>query len=158
SYTARTGRVDVEYRLTREGLVAGEDVRLIEQSPHRVVLDHGGVRYAVDVARYPAGNPRLACADSTLGAVGLAPVGRFPDPLATVAEGSLLAPRRGWVTAVHVRAGDAVAIGQPLVVIEAMKMRHVVAASAAGIVRSVNVAVGAQVEGGSVLAVVTGSV
>jgi len=57
-----------------------------------------------------------------------------------------------------VTAGDAVAAGQPLVVLEAMKMQHVVAASTAGIVRSVNVTVGAQVEGGSVLAVVTGAV
>jgi len=154
SYTARTGRIDVEYRLTRDGLVTGGDVRLVEQSPHRVVLEDAVMRCAFDVARYP----RLVCVDSTLGAVALTPVDRFPDPVDKVAEGSLRAPMPGSVTAVHVTAGEAVVTGQPLVVLEAMKMRHVVAASTAGIVRSVNVTVGAQVEGGSVLAIVTGAV
>jgi propionyl-CoA carboxylase alpha chain len=159
SYTARTGRIDVEYRLTREGLVTagpitGEDVRLIEQSQHRVVLEHAGVRCVFDVARYP----RLVCVDSALGTAALTPVGRFPDPIEKLAEGSLLAPMPGSVMAVHVAAGDAVVTGQPLIVIEAMKMRHVVAASVAGVVRSVNVTVGTQVDGGSVLAVVTSAV
>ena len=90
------------------------------------------------------------------GAVTLVPISRFPDPARRVAHGSLLAPMPGAVTAIHVGPGDAVERGQPLLVLEAMKMQHVVAAPAAGVVRSVTVEVGAQVEGGSVLAVVTG--
>jgi propionyl-CoA carboxylase alpha chain len=60
----------------------------------------------------------------------------------------------GTVTAVHVAAGDAVAAGQPLLVLEAMKMQHPVVAPAAGIVRSLDVAVGRQVDAGAVLAVI----
>jgi propionyl-CoA carboxylase alpha chain len=40
-------------------------------------------------------------------------------------------------------------------VLEAMKMEHTVRAAAAGIVRALHVAVGDQVDGGHVLAVIT---
>ncbi len=43
----------------------------------------------------------------------------------------------GTVLAVHVRAGDDVSPGQPLVSVEAMKMEHVVTAAAAGRIRQV---------------------
>ncbi len=43
----------------------------------------------------------------------------------------------GTVLAVHVSPGDRVSAGQPLVVVEAMKMEHVVAAAAPGTVREV---------------------
>jgi propionyl-CoA carboxylase alpha chain len=53
-----------------------------------------------------------------------------------------------------VREGDAVTAGQPLLVVEAMKMEHPVTAPAAGVVRSIEVAVGDQTRAGDVLAVV----
>jgi len=52
------------------------------------------------------------------------------------------APVQGTVVSVEVAVGSAVAAGQPLVVMEAMKMEHVVAAPAGGIVREIGVAVG----------------
>ena len=145
-------RIDVEYRLGRDGLTSAAGVALVSLTGGRVVFDDAGVRRTFDVARYPD----LVCVDSALGAVTLVPISRFPDPARRVAHGSLLAPMPGAVTAIHVAPGDAVERGQPLLVLEAMKMQHVVAAPAAGVVRSVTVEVGAQVEGGSVLAVVTG--
>jgi propionyl-CoA carboxylase alpha chain len=60
----------------------------------------------------------------------------------------------GTVIAVHVAAGEPVAAGQPLLVLEAMKMQHPVVAPAAGVVGSLDVVVGAQVEAGAVLAVI----
>ncbi|WP_328595212.1 carboxyl transferase domain-containing protein [Actinomadura macrotermitis] len=50
------------------------------------------------------------------------------------------APMHGTVVSVEVAAGDRVGAGDPLVVLEAMKMEHVVQAEAAGIVRAVAVA------------------
>ena len=55
----------------------------------------------------------------------------------------------GWLG-----VGDAVTPGQPLLVLEAMKMQHPVVAPAAGVVGSLEVAAGAQVEAGAVLAVI----
>ena len=61
----------------------------------------------------------------------------------------------GRVLAVTCQVGDHVAAGAPLVVLEAMKMEHTVRATAAGTVRAIHVAVGDQVDGDRVLAVVT---
>ena len=60
-------------------------------------------------------------------------------------DGRVLAPMNAKVLAVHARKGDAVAAGQKLVVLEAMKMEHVVSAPVAGTVESVGTAVGDQV-------------
>jgi biotin carboxyl carrier protein len=50
-----------------------------------------------------------------------------------------------------VTVGDEVAAGQSLLVVEAMKMEHVIAASAPGRVARVHVAVGDQVQRGQLL-------
>jgi acetyl-CoA/propionyl-CoA carboxylase biotin carboxyl carrier protein len=57
--------------------------------------------------------------------------------LARLGTGPLTSPMPGTVLAVHVSPGDQVTAGQPVVVVEAMKMEHVVAASAPGTVREV---------------------
>lgn len=59
----------------------------------------------------------------------------------------------GRVVAVAAAPGDRVAKGQALVVLEAMKMEHTVAAPADGGVSEVRVRAGDQVEEGAVLVV-----
>jgi geranyl-CoA carboxylase alpha subunit len=66
-------------------------------------------------------------------------------------DGRLLAPMNARVVAVHARTGESVARGAPLVVLEAMKMEHVLTASSAARVKSVLVAPGAQVQPGQLL-------
>jgi propionyl-CoA carboxylase alpha chain len=53
--------------------------------------------------------------------------------------------------------GQPVAAGQLVLVLEAMKMEHPVVAPAPGVVQTLHVGVGAQVETGAVLAVLTES-
>ncbi|GEO81587.1 acetyl/propionyl/methylcrotonyl-CoA carboxylase subunit alpha [Pararhodospirillum oryzae] len=65
--------------------------------------------------------------------------------------GSLNAPMPGRVVQVLVAPGEAVERGQPLIVMEAMKMETTIAAPYAGIVAQVFPAVGEQVEDGSAL-------
>jgi acetyl-CoA/propionyl-CoA carboxylase biotin carboxyl carrier protein len=60
----------------------------------------------------------------------------------------------GTVIAVDVAAGDSVAAGQRLAVVEAMKMEHAILAPVAGLVKDVLVAVGARVALDALLAVV----
>ncbi len=69
-------------------------------------------------------------------------------------DGTLRAPLPGTVIAVHGAAGDAVAGGDPLVVMEAMKMEHTLRAPFPGVVATLAVAAGDQVALGDVLAVV----
>ena len=60
----------------------------------------------------------------------------------------------GTVVSVTVEVGAEVAAGQPVLVLEAMKMQHTVSAPHAGVVTEIDVAPGAQVAAGEVLAVV----
>jgi len=59
----------------------------------------------------------------------------------------------GTVVRIAVEAGQEVAVGESLVVIDAMKMEHTVSAPRAGRVAEVRVAEGNQVDGGQVLVV-----
>ena len=92
--------------------------------------------------------------DSPRGHVRLTRVPRFTDPADAVASGSLLAPMPGTVVSVAVEAGAEVAAGQPVLVLEAMKMQHTVSAPYAGTVTEIDVSAGVQVAAGEVLAVV----
>jgi acetyl/propionyl-CoA carboxylase alpha subunit len=101
-----------------------------------------------------AADGRTIDVDSVLGASSYAVVPRFTDPSDAVAAGSLVAPMPGAVVRVLVEAGASVAKGDPLVVLEAMKMEHTVASPTDGTVSEVRVAAGQQVDAGSVLVVV----
>ena len=71
-----------------------------------------------------------------------------------VVSGSLVAPMPGNIIAVLVEAGERVAVGAPLMILEAMKMEHTISAPLAGVVERVNFAVGDQVvEGAELLAI-----
>ena len=65
--------------------------------------------------------------------------------------GKLSAPMPGRVVAVHVADGETVKAGQSLMVLEAMKMEHVIAAPADGVVATVRFAAGDQVSEGDEL-------
>ncbi|BAV63956.1 acetyl-CoA carboxylase biotin carboxylase subunit [Sphingobium cloacae] len=54
----------------------------------------------------------------------------------------LICPMPGLLVALHVQAGDKVEIGQPLAVIEAMKMENILRAQKAGVVKNVSAAQG----------------
>jgi biotin carboxyl carrier protein len=69
-------------------------------------------------------------------------------------EQRLVAPMPGRIVRVLVRSGEQVALRQPLVVIEAMKMENELGAPRAGRVRDVAVQDGVAVEAGQVLVVV----
>ncbi|WP_375497346.1 acetyl/propionyl/methylcrotonyl-CoA carboxylase subunit alpha [uncultured Jatrophihabitans sp.] len=147
--------LDVAYRHTRDGLVAEgfADVQLVSARPHEVVLDERGVqrRFAVAV------HGEEVDVDSALGPVRLTLLPRFVDPAQRVALGSLLAPMPGSIAQVAVAVGDHVFAGQPILWLEAMKMRHQVNAPADGVVTELPVGVGQQIDIGAVLAVVTES-
>ena len=61
------------------------------------------------------------------------------------------APMSGTIVAVHVKPGDTVAKGAPLVVLEAMKMEHTIVAPRDGKVTALNCALGERVAEGAAL-------
>ncbi|KPI29057.1 Methylcrotonoyl-CoA carboxylase [Actinobacteria bacterium OV320] len=122
----------------------------------------------------PGGDPRFTCRldgvarsfaalpDGTwLGRDGDAWNVRDHDPVAdSLSRGahagadSLTAPMPGTVTVVKVAVGDEVSAGQSLLVVEAMKMEHVISAPHAGTVAELDVTPGTTVAMDQVLAVI----
>jgi propionyl-CoA carboxylase alpha chain len=80
-----------------------------------------------------------------------APCPRFEDHDAAATSAGPIAPLPGTVLSVHVEAGARVSDGDPLVVIEAMKMEHVIRAGHDATVTEVRVAVGDRVDAGDLL-------
>jgi propionyl-CoA carboxylase alpha chain len=163
---AEAGRTfEVAYRFGRDGLWAtvdgeplGESVRLLAASPDSVTLEVDGVRRAYAVHRVDGagvGSGVEVYVDGPGGSSALREVPRFPDPTEAVAAGSLLAPMPGSVLRVLAEPGAEVTAGQPLIVLEAMKMEHTITAPRAGTLTELPVRAGTQVDTGQVLAVVT---
>lgn len=65
----------------------------------------------------------------------------------------VLAPMPGVVVSIAVKPGDVVASGQPVVILEAMKMQNELTAETDGIVERIEVSAGQSVAGGAVLVV-----
>jgi acetyl/propionyl-CoA carboxylase alpha subunit len=104
-------------------------------SPGQYVLSLGGYRFEVEALNERARAIRDMARAATA-ASGPAP---------------LRAPMPGLVTRLLVAAGDTVAAGQGLVVMEAMKMENELRSPSAGTVRSIAVAPGTAVEKGALL-------
>ena len=145
---------EVRYAFTRDGLrIEGRPgLRLVSSSPSAVVFEDEGVRRTYHVSIYEDDSAVYVDAHGT--SVALTPISRFPDAADAVEPGSLLAPMPGAVARIAVGEGDAVAKGQPLLWLEAMKMEHLVAAPTDGVLARLHVTLGQQVGVGAVLALV----
>ncbi|MFJ2701997.1 biotin carboxylase N-terminal domain-containing protein [Streptomyces sp. NPDC087428] len=133
---------------------SAETARLIDADGHRVTLELAGVTHAFSHAASPEGR--------WLGRDGDTWHVRDHDPVEASLTGAarsgadtLAAPMPGTVTVVKVAVGDEVAAGQSLLVVEAMKMEHVISAPHAGTVTELDVTAGTTVAMDQVLAVVT---
>ena len=159
-YESDHGDLTVIYSFDRsDGLASLEvndhvlDAALHACAPDLVDLEVDGVR-----RRYAVHRVGLSTyVNSADGQLELVERPRFPDAGSQLAAGSLTSPMPGAVVRVAVAEGDSVAAGDTLVVIEAMKMEHQIAAPADGVVSELLVAEGDQVDTGALLAVVEGN-
>ena len=69
-------------------------------------------------------------------------------------SGQVTVPMQGTIVKILVEVGDTVEAGDPICVLEAMKMENSIAAEKAGTVTEVRISVGDSVGGGDVVAVV----
>jgi propionyl-CoA carboxylase alpha chain len=118
--------------------------------PDRVDLEVDGLRRVYRVHRVQA----QTYVDGPNGSSTLTEVPRFGEPDKMAPSGSLLAPMPGLVLRVMAEVGATVVAGQPLIILEAMKMEQTVAAPADGTVAELHAKAGDQVSTGQVLAVV----
>ena len=78
----------------------------------------------------------------------------YMDPMTQIREaepesGRLTAPMPGKIVAIHVKKGDVVTMGMLLLVMEAMKMEHIIHAPGAGIIDEIVYEIGDQVMDGA---------
>ena len=111
-----------------------------------------GVAYDVTVEEKGAGAAPVAAAP-VAAPVAAAPAAPAPAAPAAAAGGiEVKAGAAGKVFQIAANVGQSVAAGDPVVIIEAMKMEIPVVAPEAGTVASINVAVGDAIDAGDVLA------
>jgi propionyl-CoA carboxylase alpha chain len=154
TYTAAGEPYAVAYRITGSTVQAWvNDVPLglvvHAASPDRVDLEIGGTRREYRVHQVGAD----IYVDASDGSSALSEVPRFGDPDKVAPAGSLLAPMPGLVLRVLAEVGAVVTAGQPLLVLEAMKMEQTVSAPAGGVVAELRAKAGEQVSTGQVLAI-----
>ena len=116
-----------------------------EQTADRYAVSVGGEAYEVTLAE-----------DANPSAVSIAPrptVALPPSRPAVTAggKGALTAPMPGVILEVKVKAGDAVERGQPVAVLDAMKMHNTIASPQTGVVAEVLVAAGQTVDHGELI-------
>lgn len=140
-------RVDGEPVDARLELVDGTPIHLVTvgRTLHRLAIRRSGSgRFSVwtDGRRFEVealDERRRAIRDMS----GQATAARGPAPL--------VAPMPGLVVRIQAQVGDAVQAGQPLVVMEAMKMENELRAPASGTVAAIRATVGQAVEKGAIL-------
>ena len=121
---------------------------VFEQRAGGIELQFAGQRTRAAV--YPQGE--VDHVFTPLGATQITSIDLLAHSGETAAEGGrLTAPMPGKVVSFAVKAGDAVTKGQPLAVMEAMKMEHTIAAPADGVVQELLYAPGDQVTEGAEL-------
>lgn len=141
---ARAGRAAAEFRI--EG--AASTLPLLRAVLERPEFVEGRADTGFLEAELPALLARAAelVPAPMAEAAECAPGGHVPTPPGTRPAA---APLRGTVISLEVAAGEAIAAGQPVAVVEAMKMQHVVAAPVAGRVHALAAAVGETLDEGA---------
>lgn len=131
---------------------------LIEVVPGRYMLVLDGRSHDLTVLGDTFGGPALRRYSLTVdGEAHQAEVGRHGPHVGRAATTSALhpgevrSPMPGLLVAVQVAAGAEVALGQPLIIMEAMKMQMEIRAPRAGRVRQVHVTAGEEITGGRLL-------
>jgi acetyl/propionyl-CoA carboxylase alpha subunit len=120
-------------------------------TPDHVDLEAAGRRRRFGVHAEPSGAVHVNC---DAGQLSLLEQPRHPQIEDIAAAGSLASPMPGSVWKVLADQGQDVEKGQPLLIIEAMKMEHEIVAPVAGPLEELRVAEGDQVDAGTILAVI----
>ena len=135
-----------------------DDVNETSTVAHVVV---NGVEYEVEIEGAKASTvskPQVAPAPKSANSAMITPSTATPSPRIAAAAPStgysVKCPLPGTVLSVKVAAGDTIAAGQTLVVLEAMKMENNIDADRGGVVTQVLVQQGATVMEGDVLIVI----
>jgi acetyl/propionyl-CoA carboxylase alpha subunit len=127
------------------------DAHVVAESPEHIFVTVNGVRRSISITAHGAS---LFCHDG-LHNTHVEVIPRFTEGDLDAAAGGPTTPVPGTITAVLVAVGDHVEAGDPLVVLEAMKMEHRIKSDVTGTVSALYVNVGENVDSHHLVAEVT---
>lgn len=127
----------------------GDSAAIVDVGPDVVTVDGRPFAWA-----YGENDDQLLFVDGETFVVGWKHRGATGGASGPASDGSLRAPMPGKIVATPAKAGDTVSKGQPVIVLEAMKMEHALTAPFDGVVAQIVFAVGDQVGADTVLATV----
>ena len=145
------------YKINIAGKTYDVEVGDISKSPVQVSVD--GTVYQVEIPE--STGDRASGVEATFAPKPVAPAA---DPAPAVSrpsipdsldDGVVRSPMPGRILSVNVSVGDTVKKGQPIFILESMKMENTIASSIDGTVTSVHVAVSDSVQHGQTLAEIT---
>jgi glutaconyl-CoA/methylmalonyl-CoA decarboxylase subunit gamma len=128
------------------------DVSIMNVDENMIELEVNGSSYHVEVDKsiQPVKTPRLVRQRSVPSTDTTPNIGAGAKPVSG-RGGQIKSPLPGAILSIHVKVGDAVKIGQKLMVLEAMKMENNIDSDKEGTVTSVAVNLGQSVMEGDVL-------
>ena len=140
------------YKITIAGQTYDVQVGDISSSPVEVVVD--GTTYQVELPDDASigATPAVPTAETRASQTPASPrpISRPAVPT-TGGDGVVRAPMPGRIISVSIVVGDTVTKGQPIVVLESMKMENTITSPVDGTVSSVHVAAGDSVQHGQTL-------
>jgi len=143
------------YKINIAGKTYDVEVGDISKSPVQVTVD--GTLYQVEIPQ-SAGDRAVGVQDNVAPkpvAPAAAPAVSRPSIPDSLDDGVVRSPMPGRILSVNVSVGDTVKKGQPIFILESMKMENTIASSIDGTVTSVHVAVSDSVQHGQTLAEIT---
>ena len=124
------------------------DARIKKYKNFQVVVEVNGIDYEIELEKTERRKTEIVRSEKTRPALDV--VKTSSKPVAASA-GSVLAPIPGLVLRLLVKEGDSVNAGDPVLILEAMKMESEIASTATGIISKINVKEGTSVQEGETL-------
>ena len=124
------------------------DAKIKKYKNFQVVVEVNGIDYEIELEKTDRRKTEIVRSEKTRPALDVVKTTSKP---VTASEGSVLAPIPGLVLRVLVKEGDNINAGDPVLILEAMKMESEIASTATGIIKTINVKEGTSVQEGETL-------
>ena len=124
------------------------DAKIKKYKNFQVVVEVNGIDYEIELEKTDRRKTEIVRSEKTQPALDFV---KTPSKPIAASAGSVLAPIPGLVLRLLVKEGDNVNAGDPVLILEAMKMESEIVSTVTGIIKTINVKEGASVQEGETL-------
>ncbi len=124
------------------------DARIKKYKSDQVVVEVNGIDYEIELETDDRRKTEIVRSKKTQPTLSVV---KTPSKPVVAAAESVLAPIPGLVLRILVKEGDSVNVGDPVLILEAMKMESEIGSTATGIINKINVKESASVQEGEIL-------